>query len=54
MLADMGKALDWISEEGTKKGHQVTKVTYGPGKSTFVGLHPEIHKIMLKAGEVLQ
>ena len=52
LVADMGKALDWMTEQATEKGYQVTRINQGPGKNFFIGLHPEMVKSMFKAGNV--
>ena len=50
MIKDMGKALDWYRTLSVEKHWRSTRVVFGPGKSTFVGLHPDVLKVLLKAG----
>ena len=50
MVKDMGKSLDWFLTLTVEKHWKTTRVVFGPGKSIMVGLHPDVLKVLLKAG----
>ena len=53
IVADMGVALDWFTKMAIEKSWKAMEVKFGPGKSTFVGMHPDAFKMILKAGETV-
>lgn len=51
MVADMAKVLDWFVDVLLEKKWKVTRVILGPGKDIFVGMHPDVLRILLKSGK---
>ena len=51
MLTDMGAALDWFTRMASEEKWRVMRVNAGPGKDFFLGLHPDVLRVMMRSGQ---
>ena len=50
IVADIGASLDWVYDLTMKNKWDVLKLNIGPGMYQFVGMHPDVMKVMLRSG----